>query len=178
MLTNAAPREPVQALGRGISSIDDPMIKKLKRQYWDAHEDKMDAWRDQVEQYLANTQGMEAREEFRKDVLAGRRAERTMTPKERSDMFFCDFYNKVVSASLLAKLKVWMVQWDKTPDDITALAAEFSSKKDIRRYELETSSDPEIKMRIELAFLWLTFKDELATSIMRRNAGSSLCLLC
>ena len=46
------------------------------------------------------------------------------------------------------------------------MAREFFHMEDVRVWELERSSDPEIKAKVEIAFIWLTFKDELELRIM------------
>ena len=60
-----------------------------------------------MEQYIANSK------------------RKTMSKQERADTFNFEFFNQKVSASLLAKLKVWMTRGDKTLEDVKALAAEF-----------------------------------------------------
>ena len=58
-LLNAAPPDPVQALkDDGVSATDDPSIIQLRRAHREAHEDKMDSWQDQVEQYILHYDGL------------------------------------------------------------------------------------------------------------------------
>ena len=55
-----------------------------------------------------------------------------MTQDERAETFEFAFRNKVVSASLVKKQKIWMTKWGKTVGDIKALADACNKMKDIR----------------------------------------------
>ena len=76
-------------------------------------------------------------------------------------MFEFPYHHQQVCALLTDKQKVWRARWKKTDADITAMAEEFNDMPDVRVWETEKSSDPEIKAKVEMAFMWMTAKDEL-----------------
>lgn len=50
--------------------------------------------------------------------------------------------------------------------DWKSLVAEFEEEEDMRDWEMKTGNDPGLKKRVELAFIWMTAKNEIASSIM------------
>ena len=46
------------------------------------------------------------------------------------------------------------------------MVAEFEEVENMRDWEMKSGNDPELKKRVELAFIWLTAKNDIASSIM------------
>ena len=71
-----------------------------------------------------------------------------------------------IAQDLLCQQESWMKRWNAGLPEWKDLVAEFEGEPDMRDWELKEGSDPDIKKRVELAFMWMATKYEIMSSIM------------
>ena len=105
MLTNAAPVEPTLALADGVSAMDDPDIKKIRRSLRLKREEKLACWEDQIEMYILSHDGIAKRDRYCKEIKDGKREDMKMDPKVRAAQFEFDHHHKQAFAALVERQK-------------------------------------------------------------------------
>ena len=59
-----------------------------------------------------------------------------------------------------------MKRWNAGFPEWKTLVAEFEGEPDMRDWELKEGSNPDVKKRVELAFMWMATKYEIISSVM------------
>ena len=167
MLADAVPPRRMRCIGDiSLSIADDPVVQDARRRNWSASIASNEAWQQAKDEHIARTGGFAERDKYRQEVKAEKRAELTLTLEEKEEKFAMNANFDRIAQTVLGQQENWLERWGAGLPEWKALVDEFEDEADMRDWEMKQGSDPEVKKRVELAFIWMTAKNEIASSIM------------